>query len=316
VLHWDQMFGDMARYGEQLRGGSGSLAYPGVDPAVAAAGMAMGSMPEEIMPEEAAVLEALLGLIRRLAVESEVVRAAFVGKWPVVYVLFCLLSGRVTVALKAALLETLAAFAVVPAIAAEIWRALETSQLLQTVPRAQQAGLAASVTTYAAAAPTTPLPGMATGDIRDDLEQIESTNETYPETAAFVRLLTTLITTLDVPTTLGEGYREPGIAAYVAFVVDHVFLRLRERKYRDEGEMWALAAQTLAFFHHLASAVPVEPPAPAAAAGWATHPGLRFLQTLLTSARDEAGTRLQRQVRLLRVWQGSTYGGSADDGSR
>ena len=281
------MLADMDRYSQQLRGAAPT--YGGME------GGGSGGQ-DEILPEEVAILESILGLIRRLAEESDVVRTALAAK-QLVLLLFYLLAARVPSTLKAALLNTLAAFAVAPALAFDIWQALESAQILQTVPRSSGPAVGAA------------------GDIRTDLEQVEALTETYPETAAFVRLLTVLITTVALPTMLGKAQRDPpGVEPYVVFVVENVFLRLRQRRYRDPAEMWTLFALTTRFFHQLVLTLPAATTTPAPeAADLQRHPGFRWLLALLAGTRikDEACFKSRQ-----RVGHGVGHGGGGMEGGK
>lgn len=68
-----------------------------------------------------------------------------------------------------------------------------------------------------------------------ELNEIESSNEEYPETRAFLALLGTL-TELPLPANIGAGYRAPGFDPYLTFVRDSVFLKFDSRSYRNPSE--------------------------------------------------------------------------------
>lgn len=67
------------------------------------------------------------------------------------------------------------------------------------------------------------------------MEEIESRNETYPETRAFMTLLANL-TAYPVPANLGAGYRVPGFEPYLEFLRDSVLLKFKARAYLDPNE--------------------------------------------------------------------------------
>ena len=69
-----------------------------------------------------------------------------------------------------------------------------------------------------------------------ELEDIEASEEEYPETRAFLLFLKTLVQNSPVPDTLGAGYRSCGFAPYLQFIRDSVFLNFDMRSYRRSGE--------------------------------------------------------------------------------
>ena len=68
-----------------------------------------------------------------------------------------------------------------------------------------------------------------------ELNELEARSETYPETRAFLKLLTNL-TDIPPPANLGAGYRVPGFEPYLAFLRDEVFLKFNSRGYQDPHE--------------------------------------------------------------------------------
>lgn len=68
-----------------------------------------------------------------------------------------------------------------------------------------------------------------------ELDEVESSNETFPLTRAFVSLLDTL-TNVPVPKALGAGHRSPGFEPYLTFIIDSVFLRFNTRAYKNHSE--------------------------------------------------------------------------------
>ena len=71
---------------------------------------------------------------------------------------------------------------------------------------------------------------------QSELEEIESRNETYPETRGFLDLVKGLLATT-IPGSLGVGYRQPGLVPYLSFVKDAIFLKFDIRAYTDTNEM-------------------------------------------------------------------------------
>ena len=68
-----------------------------------------------------------------------------------------------------------------------------------------------------------------------ELEDIESKEEEYPLTRAFLELLLVLIK-VPIPPMLGVGHRVPGFYPYLMFVRDIVFLKFDSRAYQDRNE--------------------------------------------------------------------------------
>ena len=68
-----------------------------------------------------------------------------------------------------------------------------------------------------------------------ELDEIESRNEEFPLTIAFLELVNSL-TNIPVPTMLGAGYRAPGFDPYLEFLRDTVFLKYRSRAYKNPEE--------------------------------------------------------------------------------
>ena len=150
---------------------------------------------------------------------------------PLLHFLFTLLDYPVPPVLKAALFDLVAAFAADLVAALNIWTLLEESAVIQKVPAAEA---------FAAAAPRM--------DISFQFNEVESRDETYPETLAFIRLVTKLLA-LCGPTRTGPATDAGCASAHVFhFVRDTVFLGLDRRSYRDAAEKWRLAAACHAFF--------------------------------------------------------------------
>jgi nuclear pore complex protein Nup205 len=85
-----------------------------------------------------------------------------------------------------------------------------------------------------------------------ELENVESKNEEYPMTRAFLELLDTLLE-CNVPFSLGTGTRNHGFEPYLVFIRDSVFLRFNTRAYRFLNEKWKVAEGCLRLFLKLLS---------------------------------------------------------------
>jgi len=80
-----------------------------------------------------------------------------------------------------------------------------------------------------------------------ELESVETRNEEYPLTRAFLHLLDVLTET-GIPSSLGTGFRSPGFEPYLQFVRDLIFLHFSTRTYKNPGERWQVASQCLKLF--------------------------------------------------------------------
>ncbi|GAA5979980.1 hypothetical protein JCM10908_001488 [Rhodotorula pacifica] len=203
----------------------------------------------EIPPEEVPLLRAFVHVLRQVVAYSDVARATLHDnqRHKPVATLFALTTRSVPIDLKASLLSAIEAFArpggaFAVDVARKTWLALEQSQILPTwtaVPTKQTHG--------AYGAPLTE------GGILTELEEVEAPNHVYPESTAFVRLLSTLVhapTTADplrrgaelethaIPDNFGAPNRAPGIEPYIRFVIDDVLLKAGQREYVDPRERW------------------------------------------------------------------------------
>ncbi|KAJ2312061.1 hypothetical protein IWW54_002304, partial [Coemansia sp. RSA 2705] len=294
LCSWQALFGALDFYAGQMRQGE-------PDPLAAAA---------EIPDAEVGLLRAFLRLCRSVVRYSVVARTAIYdsAELGAMQTMFALVGCVVPVALKASLLDTIAAFgaldaavlgsgdgdgvrAAVAEMARRIWALLEQSQMLPTA-----AGGDAALTVGRGA--------RVRGGIAYELDEVEAAAETYPETRAFVRLVAALMhvapgsddplaaaASASVPADLGAAHRVPGVAPYVAFVLDSVLLKAEQRAYRVADEKWAVYAQaldvverSLATLDLGAVAGGAEPGADALRA-LATHPGFEIVVRVLCGSR-------------------------------
>eukprot|EP00795_Rhopilema_esculentum_P005068 gene5068-181_t len=215
---WDHFFQSFKQYYSSLRQDAASAEHH-----------AHVHHHHNISPEELSALESVLELIHIVAEHSENVRIAFCDNtyWLPIASFFGLVGCPVPSSLKAALLNTLASFAKSPEISAIIWQSLEATQILATVSKDAT--------------------GKQETGLKVELEEVESRDETYPQTRAFLRLINTL-TEITIPTTLGAGYRVPGFIPYLDFLRDNVFLRFKSRAYQNPSEKWMVAKEVLEIF--------------------------------------------------------------------
>ncbi|XP_025098310.1 nuclear pore complex protein Nup205-like isoform X3 [Pomacea canaliculata] len=214
-VSWDHFFDSLIQYYASMRQES-----PAVMEHV---GVPFRPPPvRTITPQELEGLCAVLKLTRTIAEQNEVCRGSLYEnqRWSVVATLFGLLGCSVAVSLKAELLLTLAALSQTPLIAATVWHSLEASQILPTIPSEKKGGIGV------------------------ELEEIESRNEEYPMTRAFLQLLNVL-TDIPIPPGLGAGLRAPGFDPYMDFIIQSVLLKLNSRAYKDAGEKWQVLSSVL-----------------------------------------------------------------------
>lgn len=152
--------------------------------------------------------------------------------------LFALLRCALPLVLKADIVRVLCALATAPQYARTLWEYLEEAQLLPAPASA-------------------PMPLRASSSVKEgaryELYEIEARTGDYAYTEALLALLDALVHVL-VPPALGDGLRAPGIAPYVAFIVDDVLLALPTRTFTDAHQRHRLAALALSALHALLSA--------------------------------------------------------------
>lgn len=145
--------------------------------------------------------------------------------------MFGFLSCPIPVNLKGEILHLLAALSLTPQIASNMWQALESSQIIQTIPSAP----------------------MKSG-IEMELEEIEAKEETYPLLIGFLELINNLIA-VKIPENLGIGFREKGKALgfqpYLHFLVHNVYLKFTSRQYKNPSEKWQIGSLILHIFYKL-----------------------------------------------------------------
>ncbi|KAI8848492.1 nucleoporin Nup186/Nup192/Nup205 [Chytridium lagenaria] len=210
----------------------------------------------QMNPVEVGVMKAALRFIKQVVKFSSVARTSLVYNphLQAMNTLFQLLSKRVTTDLKAALFETIAAFCiptdrnVASDIAPTVWGHLEEAELVQR-PQALssfQYGGAGGAKRQA----------LRVDGIRFDMDQIESQSQTYPETLAFLQLLSTLLVSTKslVPAPPGadsltfNSVTPLTTSHYIEFVIDDVFLNINNRLFVSIDERWRMIEFCLQIF--------------------------------------------------------------------
>lgn len=224
----------------------------------AAPGQSTQAPPRFVLqPAEVSMLGAFLRLLRNVARFSPVARFALHENrdFRALTTLFNMASHSIPLELKAMLFDSLAAFAapgggqVAVDLAHQMWAMLEKMEIIPVKSVASTNVLSGRM-------------GRPTGGAVAELEMVEVPGKTYPATLALIQLLNSLIHTPQksltlragyeaesktIPTTLGAGYRLPGLKPYVDFVIDKVFVNLFSREYIYPDEQWQLMEASLCF---------------------------------------------------------------------
>ncbi|KAL3882663.1 hypothetical protein ACJMK2_028981 [Sinanodonta woodiana] len=216
TVSWDHIFSSLGQYYTSLRREAPSSHD--------ASHVYRAMYSRVITSQELEGLLAIISLTRTIVSESESCRIALCEnqQWSAIVVLFGLVTCSVPAPMKAELLRMLAALAKTPEIASNLWQTLEASQILVTIPSS----------------------GQQKGGIKVELDEIESRNEEYVITRAFLELLDTL-TNIPIPAALGAGVRAAGFDPYLEFIRDDVFLKFGSRAYKNAGEKWEMAVSAL-----------------------------------------------------------------------
>ncbi|CAG8438575.1 8708_t:CDS:10 [Ambispora leptoticha] len=238
-----------------------ALVLYGSPPAIRVSPGASGMQSQtdnKIRPDESSILSAFIRVLSQVVQYSDTARNRF-QKENIVTKLFTLLNRELMPKLKAAAINSIAAFCrSIPGnvnnIVWEVWKFLENSQIIHTIPKQTSPGSRPPPTT-----PAGPAAGGG-GGMKKELTEAESVHQTYPQTLAFLNLINTL-TQVDheragllfgfpaaassIPLDLGSSYRTPGITPYIGYVIDTVFLKAPLRSYRNPLEKWKVMANSL-----------------------------------------------------------------------
>ncbi|CAG8442996.1 4693_t:CDS:10 [Ambispora gerdemannii] len=233
-----------------------ALVLYGSPPAIRVSPGASGMQSQtdnKIRPDESSILSAFIRVQSQVVQHSETAQNRF-QKENVVTKLFTLLNRELMPKLKAAVINSIAAFCKsipgnVNNIVWDVWKFLENSQLVHTIPKQTPLGSSSQ--------PITPPGGSG---MKKELTESESVYQTYPQTLAFLNLINTLIqidhecagllfgfpaVASSIPLDLGSTYRTPGITPYISFIIDSVFIKAPLRSYRNPLEKWKVMAKSL-----------------------------------------------------------------------
>ncbi|KAF9211394.1 hypothetical protein BGZ59_008136 [Podila verticillata] len=215
--------------------------------------MATGGRIEKIRPEEEALLKSMLRLLCTVAQYSVPARCAMndTKQYRVTHALFRFFICPISVDLKASILDTIAAFAAPTGLGGDnaslVWDYLEQAKIL---PKSYGTAPEQALTMDKSVVPHRQDYEQLDSGIGYDIQEIETANETYPETIAFANLLSSLIQvpvnpeellsggSPTIPALLGNGYRQPGVIPYTRFVLDVIFVKALQRPYRSINEKW------------------------------------------------------------------------------
>lgn len=232
-------------------------------------------MMRQISPDEVESLEAILQVTHSALKGNHLVRKEMLvhPTWRVLYALFHLLTCPVPVSLKASLTNTISQFARDSSAHFVIWQYLDAVQLIGSsgassssmdTQKSMKSGSSASGLSggiggganganaqagggSGSASASSSMPGIVSGGgILFELSEIESKEETYPYTLAFLDLLNRLLTRhyYESRDTLADVNLWP----YVQFVMKEVFQRFDQRAYKTAQEKWHIARACLRFF--------------------------------------------------------------------
>ncbi|KAG0287751.1 hypothetical protein BGZ96_008357 [Linnemannia gamsii] len=230
--------------------------------------VASGGHIEKIRPDEEALLKSFLNLLCTVGQYSPVARAAMneSKQSQVIHSLFLFFICPISVDLKACVLDSIAAFAAPSAAGTDnanlVWEYLEQARILpksySTALPEPKAAVGDKAAVPAATTTRQENENMDSG-IGFDIDEIETSNETFPETIAFTRLLSSLVQvplnpedllsggSPTIPDNLGSTYRQPGVIPYARFILDKIFVKAFSRSYRVANEKWKVVDSCLDF---------------------------------------------------------------------
>ncbi|KAF9935263.1 hypothetical protein FBU30_004838 [Linnemannia zychae] len=233
------------------------------------ADIAAGGQIEKIRPDEEALLKSFLNLLCIVGQYSPVARAALneSKQFQVIHSLFRFFICPISVDLKASVLDSIAAFAAPSPTGAEnaslVWEYLEQSRILpksyNTALPEQKTPISGDKTAAPATTSTRQENENMDSGIGFDIDEIEVSNEAFPETIAFTRLLSSLVQvplnpedlltggSPTIPDNLGSAYRQPGVTPYARFILDKIFVKALGRTYRVANEKWKVVESCLDF---------------------------------------------------------------------
>ncbi|KAG9307809.1 hypothetical protein G9A89_023374 [Geosiphon pyriformis] len=209
----------------------------------------------KIRPDESSILSAFLRVLCQIVQYSEIARNRF-QKEGIINKLFAILNRELRPRLKASVLNAISAFCrSVPgrthSATWEVWKLLENSQIIPTIPKQIPNSAITSRPNNVA---------LSGGGMKKELVEAEVANQTYPQTLAFLNLISNLIhidneraaqlfafpaISLTIPFDLGSTYRTPGITPYISFIIDNILTKASLRSYHNPLEQWEIISKSL-----------------------------------------------------------------------
>ena len=198
------------------------------------------SAPFHLSDRDVEGLVAIMKLIAAVAVHPAAASQLHESYRPIPR-LFALLSCAVPISLKGSILHALASLArTMSSEREEIWELVESYRLLPHHSSASTAGRKGGLATATAGK-----------GLRIELEESESRLGRYPVSEGFLRLLDALLSHEVPDSSLGRGYRRPGLMVYLDYLVDDLLLKSHERLYAPlewpcaRSQRWRLVALVL-----------------------------------------------------------------------
>lgn len=219
----------------------------------------------EIHPDDQSLQQVFLKLLTEVVRYSDSARVSLFSNQSLraINTLFALLTRRIPVDMKAALFESISAFCVPQiaenggsslVIATAVWLQLESANVIPGTESDRSGVSSLTLSSFGGGAHIQKSATRGEG-IRYDLDQIESQNQTYPETMAFLALINILIcsfknqeTSHDVASSNSGSNPLFTMSRYVDFLADEVFLKSHNRPFTSRLEQWRMIASCLLIF--------------------------------------------------------------------
>ncbi|KAJ3360665.1 hypothetical protein HDU91_004428 [Kappamyces sp. JEL0680] len=208
----------------------------------------------ELNPAESSLIISMLGLASTVVKYSVAARRVLCENqnYSALDSLFNLLTTRLQVDMKAALINTIASFCTPPTdgfdVTFHIWNYMEYAQIIPTVSEGYFD--ASHVGTYGIGSEHQ---SSARGLVFD-LKEIETPMKTYTETMAYLHLVKMLLSSASkdpdsVFDSLGVPNRVGGIRPYISFIIDEVFMKIDDRQFIDPEERGMMLCLCLEIFN-------------------------------------------------------------------
>jgi nuclear pore complex protein Nup205 len=195
--------------------------------------------PIQLFPQESALIHSFLKLTGVVVSDCPSARRVLCENqhFTALTTLFSLLVAKLQLETKAAILKTIACFCK-PRLECvqhiqQVWYMLEDSQIVVTVKNSNQTNFGLS----------------------HDIREIETPQQTYPESLAFLELIKNLVENakFSCPTAiyelLGSPDRIGGVKPYITFIIDEIFMKVEARAFKNEAERFNILSICLDIFN-------------------------------------------------------------------